>query len=123
LRGQCRLAMIAAAELKALRRGVERRTQHLSQACVRDNETVAMNIRVESRGAATLFVRQQQCQLGTRTVGYIQPKPAQLAAMVRGGIRTGCQQPATAIDQRLVPTARRGSSTGVGLSARCSSVL
>ena len=115
--GQVRLAMLGRTELEGLRGNLQPRGQDLPQPAMRHREAVAVQRRQESRRPRLLPGRQQRMQAGYIRSSKVEWKYAQPPATQGSLARPGCQIPADGFRQRLIPEARRGSSTGAAACA------
>ena len=118
---QCRLAVFPLRELNRRGRSVEQCGKNLPQARVRHSEPVGMGNGMEARGPRAFGRRQDDCKPVPLRGWHIEREADQAAGGLTCGIRGVGQQPAPLASQRLIPEARRGSSTV--LSGRGSSVL
>ena len=105
--------MLCLAELQVHRGNLQPLGQDLPQPAVCHRISVAVHRREESRRPRLLIGRQQRMQAGHFRGREVEGESAQQPAAQRPLARPGRQVPADGFRQRLIPEARRGSSTGV----------
>jgi hypothetical protein len=120
--GQLRLAVGAGAELQFLWGKRELRRDQLAQATVGDDVALAEVRETEARGAAPFVAGQQRGQRAAFGVAQVERKEDEFAAGSGSGPRGDLPAPPAGRNagqgagQRVIPLARRGSSTGLSAS-------
>lgn len=119
---QLRLAVLAARELQPLGSLIQQQCQYLSHLAMRRDEALTMPLGQKACGALALIRRKQLVQRIQLCARQIEGEIPQTSAMLRMPDRSLRELPAPGLYQRLIPEARRGSSTD-GAAACGSSVL